>query len=317
MIAAGLVTPEEIQAFTKNQIIWRDEIWTRAGEHILTQHKPNLLLFHLLTTDSAQHTYGARSLAGNTAFALADAKIGRLIEATKRAGIFERTTFIIVSDHGFKTYKRSIRPNALLKAKGLGASAWVIPEGGTAMVYVTKNSDKKAIVDRVKTELRTLEGVARIIESAEFGALGLPDPATNNRMADLVLAAAAGYSFSGATDGEFVTAVPAGSTPGAHGYLSSDPEMQAIFVACGAGIRKGASAGTIRNLAHRPDNRPAAQPEAEWRHRAKQSNRSCSSTALLQQERVNAVAMTLLSHGDHANTVNLPSCDATSATEFR
>ncbi|MGH9626820.1 MAG: alkaline phosphatase family protein, partial [Bryobacteraceae bacterium] len=81
MIAAGLVTDEEIRTFTKSEITFRDEIWTRAGEHILTRHKPNLLLFHLLTTDSAQHRYGARSLAGNTALALADARVGRLVEA--------------------------------------------------------------------------------------------------------------------------------------------------------------------------------------------------------------------------------------------
>ena len=74
MIAAGLVTPDEIRGFTKKQITWRDEIWTRAGEHVLTAHKPNLLLFHLLTTDSARHQYGARSLGGNTALALADAR---------------------------------------------------------------------------------------------------------------------------------------------------------------------------------------------------------------------------------------------------
>jgi predicted AlkP superfamily pyrophosphatase or phosphodiesterase len=223
-------------------------MWTRAGEHILTAHKPNLLLFHLLTTDSAQHTYGARSLAGNTALALADARVGRLIEATRRAGIYNRTTFIIVSDHGFKTYRKTIRPNALLKAKGLGGSAWVIPEGGTAMVYVTRAGDKQAILNRLKTELAGLEGVAEVIPPSQFAKLGLPDPEKNERMADLVLAAADGYSFTAAADGDGVVPVPAGATPGSHGYLNTDPDMQAIFVASGAGIRKGAALGPIRSL---------------------------------------------------------------------
>jgi predicted AlkP superfamily pyrophosphatase or phosphodiesterase len=248
MMAAGLVTAEDIQGFAKRQIVWRDEIWTRAGEHIIETHKPNLLLFHLLTTDSAQHTYGARSLAGNTALALADAKVGRLIDATKRAGIFDRTTFVIVSDHGFKTYKRSIRPNALLKQKGLGKSAWVIPEGGTAMVYVTSNTDKKGLVSRLTSEFSQMEGVSRVVAPEEFASLGLPDPAKNNRMADLVLAAHDGYSFSGAPDGEPIVSVPAGATPGAHGYLNTDPEMYAILVLSGSGIRKGAKLGTARNI---------------------------------------------------------------------
>lgn len=248
MIAAGLVTAQEIQQFTKRQIVWRDEIWTRAGEHILTKHKPNLLLFHLLTTDSAQHTYGARSLAGNTALALADARVGRLIEATRRAGIYEKTTFIIVSDHGFKTFKRSIRPNAFLREKGLADKAWVIPEGGTAMVYVTGTANKQETLQRLETEFKTLEGVSEVLAASDFSGLGLPDPARNDRMSDLVLSAADGFAFSGAADGDAVTSVPAGATPGSHGYLSKDPDMHAIFVASGAGIRKGAALGTIRNL---------------------------------------------------------------------
>ena len=48
---------------------------------------------------------------------------------------------MIVSDHGFRTVKRSIRANVMLKAKGLDGSAWVIPEGGTAMVYATRAAD--------------------------------------------------------------------------------------------------------------------------------------------------------------------------------
>jgi predicted AlkP superfamily pyrophosphatase or phosphodiesterase len=67
-------------------------------------------------------------------------------------------------------------------------------------------------------------------------------------MADLVMAAASGYSFEGAKQGDAVAAVAAGSTPGAHGYLNTDPEMDAIWVAWGAGIKPGAKLGMIRNL---------------------------------------------------------------------
>ena len=64
MIASGSLSESEVTTFQKAPITWRDEIWTQAGEHIIRRHKPNLLLFHLLTTDSTQHRYGARSLAG-------------------------------------------------------------------------------------------------------------------------------------------------------------------------------------------------------------------------------------------------------------
>jgi predicted AlkP superfamily pyrophosphatase or phosphodiesterase len=63
-----------------------------------------------------------------------------------------------------------------------------------------------------------------------------------------VAAAADGYSFSGAMSGETVMDVPAGATPGAHGYLNSDDEMRGVFVASGAGIKPGAKLGQIRTV---------------------------------------------------------------------
>lgn len=42
-----------------------------------------------------------------------------------------------------------------------------------------------------------------------------------------------------------MTRVPAAGT---HGYLNSDPQMQAIFIASGAGIPRGVQLGQISNL---------------------------------------------------------------------
>lgn len=248
MVAAGLVTAQQIKDFRKLPIMMRDEIWTLAGEHILTKHKPNLLLFHLLTTDSMQHRYGSHTLAAYTALSHADAKVGRLIEATRRAGIYDRTTFIIVSDHGFRTYNRRIAPNALLAQKGLAKSAFVISEGGTAMVYVTKKEGKAQTVATLRQLFTGVEGIKRIIGPEEFAALGYPDPAKEPRMADLVLATGDSYSFSAAGTGEAVVVMPVDAAAGAHGYLHDDPYMQAIFIASGRGIRKGVALADISNL---------------------------------------------------------------------
>jgi predicted AlkP superfamily pyrophosphatase or phosphodiesterase len=87
MLEAGFVSENDLRDFAKAPILWRDEIWTRAAVHILERHRPNLLLFHLLTTDSAQHRYGADSLAGNSALALADRQVQRILDAVRVAGI--------------------------------------------------------------------------------------------------------------------------------------------------------------------------------------------------------------------------------------
>ena len=51
--------------------------------------------------------------------------------------------------------------------------------------------------------------------------------------------------FSNESDGDFVTQVAAGGT---HGYINTDPKMQAIFIAWGAGIPKGVRLNSISNL---------------------------------------------------------------------
>ncbi len=256
MVDRGVMTAEEMRSFAKAPITFKDEIWTRAAVHIIDKHQPNLLLMHLLTTDSAQHQYGARSLGTNTALILADRQVQRVLDAIDHAGIRDQTTVLVVSDHGFKSFQHLIRPNALLRQKGLlrdldgqvDCDAWVVTEGGTAMVYVTRESARDRALQVFSDAAGTVPGVAKVILPSEYASYGYPAVAKQGRMADMVLAAASGYAFDGNTKGEPVVDVPAGSTPGTHGYLNSDPEMTAILVAWGAGIAPGSHTGQVRNV---------------------------------------------------------------------
>jgi hypothetical protein len=64
----------------------------------------------------------------------------------------------------------------------------------------------------------------------------------------LFLAVKPGYAFSAAATGErTVVDAPEGSL-GTHGYLSSDPEIQALFIASGRGITPGAKLQSVDNL---------------------------------------------------------------------
>ena len=251
MIARGTVTLDDMQRFTKAQITWRDEIWTQAVIHILREHRPNLMLFHLLTTDTMQHTYGARSLGAQTALSLADRQVQRILDTLKDTGSLEQASVLIVSDHGFATAQRQIQPNAILQKAGLirGADcdAWTIPEGGTAMVYITNEQRRAELVSRLPEMFRGIDGVRQVIESKDFGEHGFPPPGPTSRMADLVLAAADGYAFAGKSEGPAVVDIPAGAPAGNHGYLRTNPDMRAIFVAWGAGIRPGTKLAEVRN----------------------------------------------------------------------
>jgi hypothetical protein len=85
-----------------------------------------------------------------------------------------------------------------------------------------------------------IPGVAQVIAPADYARWGYPKVTPNGRMADLVLAAAPDYAFDGAFNGEVNTDSPAGASPGAHGYLNTDSDMDAILVAWGQGIKEGA-----------------------------------------------------------------------------
>ncbi len=245
MLAKGAITEGDLADFRKANILHRDQIWTKAGVYLIENHQPDLLLFHLLTTDSTHHTYGPNTLAGRAALAFADGCVEQLVNAVKRAGLESRTTFLIVSDHGFKAYRKQVKPNAALEAAGLGDKVYVLPEGGTAFVYINK-AEAAALGPKVRQVLANVEGIDRIIGPEEYGRHGLPHPDKDPQFGQLLLSARDDYSFSGATGGPVTAAVP--QTGGSHGYLASDKDMNPIVIVSGKGVKPGPLPRAIANV---------------------------------------------------------------------
>jgi predicted AlkP superfamily pyrophosphatase or phosphodiesterase len=252
MIADGTVTAEQMRTVEDSSQAWQDQIWTTAAAKIL-EKKPNLLLVHLLTLDDTNHEYAPMSPASFTAMAFLDAKVKQILDVLQRTGQSRDATLFIVSDHGFRAYKHKIHPNVLLRKNGLGSEepgqakgdAWVLSEGGTAAVYITNPDRKAELSSELRRILTGVEGIAHVYGVEDFPKLGLPVAPTSDQAPDLVLAASPDYMFSNESDGDFVTEVSAGGT---HGYLNTDPKMQAIFIAWGAGIPKGVRLNSISNL---------------------------------------------------------------------
>ncbi|MGZ4971956.1 MAG: alkaline phosphatase family protein, partial [Limisphaerales bacterium] len=96
------LTAEQIQKYEDSSQAWQDQIWTDAAVRILEEHKPNLLMFHLLGLDDANHEYGPMSHASLTAMALLDSRVKRIIDVIEQQGLSSSTTIIVVSDHGFR-----------------------------------------------------------------------------------------------------------------------------------------------------------------------------------------------------------------------
>jgi predicted AlkP superfamily pyrophosphatase or phosphodiesterase len=237
----------------------RDDVWTKAACHVIEVRKPHLLVLHLLNTDGIHHRYGPRSAASYTALALADFYVGQVLQALDRAGIRAQTSVFVTADHGFASATNILHPNVLLRRAGLlelGASnqvtrarAQVVPEGGTGMVYLinpaTRDQDRQAVLSLFNGQ----EGIGEIVEPSQFHARGLPSPETNPGMADLVLAAKGNYAIAGDAAGEaFVTHATLADNLGYHGYLATDPNMNAPFIAAGRGIQRAGKIGPFDNI---------------------------------------------------------------------
>jgi predicted AlkP superfamily pyrophosphatase or phosphodiesterase len=245
MIRKGAVSASDLDTFTKSNILFRDQIWARAAAYLIREHKPNLLLVHFLSLDSTHHQYGPGTLAATSAIAFLDSCVARLTDAIRDAGMADRSTVIIVSDHGFKKFTKQVRPSVALATAGLAKSVYVLAEGGSAYVYFD-STHAAELSPRVAKALESIEGIDKVVGPADFGALGLPQPDREPQMYQLLLTAKDGYSFSGATGGPVTSEVL--QQAGSHGYLASDKDMDAIFIASGYGIQAGAQLDRIANI---------------------------------------------------------------------
>lgn len=242
--------------FAQKEPVKRDNIWTEAACHVIRTRQPNFMLLHLLIADSTQHRFGPQSPEAYEALHSIDQNIGQIFATLEKSGLRESTSVFIVADHGFVRVNQHIVGTTILRRAGLletddnppRARVQIISEGGTGMVYLlsekTKEADRKKIIKLFKNQ----EGIAQIVEPKDFAKYGYPSPESNPQMADLVLAAKDGYAFSGL---EMVkeTMVPTREGgAGTHGFLSTNPKMNALFIAVGRGIAKGKRIGVVENI---------------------------------------------------------------------
>jgi len=231
--------------------VQRDWMYARATAHVIHTHRPNLVLLHLVEVDHVEHAKGPRTPDAAWAASYADDRVRDVVEAIEAAGLKDRATVFVVSDHGFFGYTKTVLPNVAFRKAGLIAMdgekiasrrATIVSQGGAAFVYILDPSTR----DQVRSILSGLEGVRSILEPKDFAAWGMTTPDKDPRMADLVIAAKEGFSFAdGATGDAVTTEAP---LKGTHGYLPDDPKLYATFIAWGAGVRRGARLGVTDSI---------------------------------------------------------------------
>jgi predicted AlkP superfamily pyrophosphatase or phosphodiesterase len=233
----------------------RDRMYVQMFNYVARTHRPNVALLHLVEVDHVEHAKGPQSPEAYAAVKFADDRVREVWEELKKT-FPGKATLIVASDHGFFPYQQQIQPNVLLRDAGLltaegtkitGGTVRSLGQGGAAFIYVLDQPDREAVIARLAQKFREVEGMDVVIERKDFAKYGLADPQQNPHMADLVLSAKSGYSFSDSLGGNLLVTPKTDTVKGTHGYDPNQPGMHGTFVAWGAGIKAGAKAGTMSN----------------------------------------------------------------------
>ncbi|MBB3697722.1 alkaline phosphatase family protein [Flammeovirga yaeyamensis] len=216
----------------------KDEKSGEIAAYMIEKYQPNFIAVHLIDTDHSQHVNGrASDHEVPMALAVADRAIGRMREAVKKAGIEDKTTFIITGDHGFSTLHTKLCPNTLLMEKG-----WVTKEGtkgeweayfqtsGASAFLHMKDPKNKKLAEKI---LETFESSAyhskyyRIVKRKELDDIGA-DP-----RAAFAIAPKKGVGMSGTFKGDFVQKAGGGT----HGFFPTDFDgILTGLIISGAGV---------------------------------------------------------------------------------
>jgi predicted AlkP superfamily pyrophosphatase or phosphodiesterase len=223
-----------------------DELRSEAALYMWQNFRPDLLMVHFVWYDSQAHAFGPAAPEALTALESADRAIGKIREAISAD---PATNLVVLSDHGFAAVEKEAAPLVVFAEHGLFARGadgslalrrlGAVSAGGSMAVYWLEepSADDRRRLAAALDELRATGAVQEIFDRQKLEMLEAdPD-------AELMLEAAPGYSFSDRIDGPVVADSPRDRAT--HGYLPSNPAMEAMFIAVGRDIAPGKNLGHI------------------------------------------------------------------------
>jgi predicted AlkP superfamily pyrophosphatase or phosphodiesterase len=246
--AAPYATPGLLQeALAGNPKAQGDELRALTAAYIIKTYKPNLVLLRLVELEQTHLKFGPGSRAAMQTMEREDDYLNRVVQAARDSGIYDRTTFIVVSDHGSASVSKVFEPNVVLaKAKLMTldasgkptewkAAAW--PAGGSCAIVLRDPKDK-ATADLVsalfaKIPLRSRSPLDRIVNRLELDRIeAMPG-------VSLMLDGAPEYYIDGAFTGPQVRGADK-SHRGESGYVPTRSAMWASLIVSGHAVRVGA-----------------------------------------------------------------------------
>lgn len=229
-----------------------DVALTQAAAHVFVKRTPALSAIHLLISDKAQHEFGPSHYLSQAALTTADHCVGLLRAVVARAGLTDRTTFVIGGDHGFVTVRHEMNIAPLVAEPALdGRVRWSV-DGWLAFAEKTEAFDAVRdgpALDRVLKRVGAAPGIARVMRPGDMAALGFPDyDDSPYSLGHYIVAAHINTHLRlDAADRSMTRRLKSVPYHG-HGYLPDHPAMYPALVLSGAGIARGTQLGHVRNV---------------------------------------------------------------------
>lgn len=222
---------------------------TKISAEIIKRYKPDILMLHTGNVDKYRHDTGVFSEKVRRGLDECEEMVSMIVDATREAGTFDDTNFIVTADHGQLYTARNVNINCLFKDLGLiktnpdgsvaSADAWCQPAGMSAQIHLRDKCDR-ALYDRVYSLLKEKRdegvwGFSEVYARDEFKKMHLDGDFSFVIETD-------GYSsFAEGWGGDYIDTLPtvrAGGIEGDHGF-HPDKGPRPPFIAYGPDIKRG------------------------------------------------------------------------------
>ena len=198
-----------------------------AEKLLLSRFPPDFLSIHLVDCDEMRHLYGAESQEAQESIRRLDLRVGRLLTALDRQRLGQDTVVALVSDHGLVDVSRPISLNEALKKAELGNICRAQSTGmGAYIHFMGDGADNMERVCMFLEENKNNLGISRVYNNQELLSMGAGK--------EILLAAEAALDVAFVDNLAMEKRVKA-----THGFGTSHPAAQCLFVLKGPGIRKG------------------------------------------------------------------------------
>lgn len=228
-----------------------DNFATEVAKKTIRELKPNLILLHLIDSDSQKHKYGIENKEVIESLKRHDERLGEIIESLKLAGIYEDSTIIALGDHSQINVNNVIKLNSILMKNDL-----INVNGNKIKSYkaIAKSCDGSSYIYlKNKNDVETRKKVRDILNELKNKYSNVIEEVYNNEEiknlgadinASFMIEAKRGYYLIDDFLGEAIEVIDESSKikhklRASHGYLPSRDNYKTFFIAYGKTIKKG------------------------------------------------------------------------------